>query len=266
MILDNLKACLWWGPILLLVLLTAGCEDLITMDIQDANPQYVIVGEINNREKRHEISINRTVSLFSPQISNPVSGAVVRVRDDLGRVIVFNEDGAGIYRSRTFRGQVGMSYTLLVDIDGMEFTANSTMPSLVPVDSVGTTLSSFMGENNRFVTFKFWDPPNKPNYYRYLLSINGEDLRYVSVFEDKFNDGKYVTHELLNFDFKIQPNDFVRIQRQFIDQATFQYWRSVYSANPAASAPANPPSNISNGALGYFSAHSILEYDVYIPQ
>ncbi|HLW49456.1 MAG TPA: DUF4249 domain-containing protein [Sphingobacteriaceae bacterium] len=250
----------------ILAFMTVGCEDLITMDIQEANPQYVIVGEINNQNRRHEITIHRTVPLHALQTSNPVEGAIVRVMDGQGRAILFFDEGEGRYRSGNFRGQVGESYAMHVEIEGREFTAHSTMPAPVPIDSAGISFGTFMGGDNRFITFKFLDPPNTPNYYRYLVNVNAGGSRFIAVFDDKFNDGKYVTHELINFDFKLQPNDYIRVQRQSIDRANYLYWRSVSSANPTASAPANPPSNISNGALGYFSAHSMIEYDIYIPQ
>jgi len=255
----------WWflGAVGFLLL---GCEDVITMELREVDPQYVIVGEINNQNKRHEITIHRTVSLHASSTSNPVGGAEVQVTDGQGRAIRFFDEGNGRYLSGNFRGRIGETYTMQVEIEGREFIAHSTMPAPMPVDSIGTTMGTFMGEDNRFITFKFYDPPNTPNYYRYLVNVNAGESRFISVFDDKFNDGKYVTHELINFDFKLQPNDYVRVQRQFIDQATFLYWRSVSSANPTASAPANPPSNISNGALGYFSAHSMIEYDIYIPQ
>lgn len=259
-----MNSYLWRLSSLFMILILVGCEDLITLDIQDADPQYVIVGEINNRNRRHEVRIQRTVSLQSTQIADPVSGAIVQVSDGKGQTHHFMEEESGLYRSDIFRGQVGETYTLTVDIEGTKFTAQSSLPAPVPVDSVGTSMSSFMGEENKFVTFKFYDPPAVRNFYRYLLNVNAEGAKFVSVFEDKYNDGKYVTHELINLDIKLQSNDYIRVQRQFIDQANFQYWQNVASANPTAATPANPPSNISNGALGYFSAYSYIEYDIYI--
>ncbi len=253
-------------PLFLVGFLLMGCEDLITLDVQEVSPQFVIVGEINNRESRHEVTIHRTVPLSSSNAMAPVSGATVRVLDGLGRFYEYNEVEPGLYRSRLFRGQTGMEYKLEIAVEGTDFQATSNMPEIVLIDSLGTSSGNFMGEENKFVTLKFYDPPNKSNYYRYTLRVNEGAPRFMSVFDDKYNDGKFVTHELINFDMKLQPNDYVRVQRQHIDQATFLYWRSVSSSNPTASAPANPPSNISNGALGYFSAYSLLEYEMTIPQ
>lgn len=251
---------------LILCPLLMACEDLIDMELLDAGPRLVIVGEISNRDRIHEVRVHQTVPVSSSSMLDPVSGVAVRVTDRSGRTFVFNETAPGVYRSRQFRGLIGMEYTLEVEVDGKMYQASSTIPFVVPVDSIGIASSDFMGQENRFVTLKFQDPPGISNYYRYTLSVNGGENRFAAVFDDKFNDGRFVTHELLNFDIKLAAGDEVKVHRQFIDQAVYQYWQSVSSANPAASAPANPPSNISNGALGYFSAYSLMEFNVYIAQ
>jgi hypothetical protein len=45
----------------------------------------------------------------------------------------------------------------------------------------------------------------------------------------------------------------VRILRQCIDVGAYNYWNSFQMINPGSASPANPISNLSNNALGYFS-------------
>jgi len=49
-----------------------------------------------------------------------------------------------------------------------------------------------------------------------------------------------------------------------IDKDVFKYWNELQSINPGSAAPANPTSNISNGALGYFSVSSARTYNFFI--
>lgn len=248
----------------LLLLSLISCEDLIQLEVNDAEANLVIVAEINNQETQHEVRIHRTLSLSS-RGQDPVSGASVLVTDSAGRQFEYSEVEPGLYRSRTFRGRIGMTYHLSVDVENDRFEAFSTMPWQVPVDSIGTAISSFMGEERIFITLKFNDPPAQANFYEYKMSVNDGPMRFHNVYDDRFNDGRAVTHELFDMELELQSGDKVRVQRRNIEQATYLYWRSVASANPAASSPANPPSNISNGALGYFSVYSINEYEVYVP-
>lgn len=243
-----------------------GCEDRIELDLHDAAPHIVIMGEITNRQTSHFVSVHRTVPIASDVLSSPVSGAWVRVTDDRGRVFVFNEMTPGSYRSGVFRGVVGMRYTLEVQVDEKTFTATSQMPPPVNIDSLGTSSTTLFGNENIYVTLKFDDPPAVANYYRYLTGVNGAAPVFNAVFSDKFNDGLHVSHELMNFGVGLQVGDSVKIQRQYIDEATFLYWRSITSTHPGSAAPANPPTNLAHGALGYFSAYSVSEYELVIPE
>lgn len=241
------------------------CEDLIELEVNDAPPALVIVGEVTNQEVSHEVRVHRTVPVSSTSQFDPVSRAAVSLTDSLGRRFAFSEVEPGLYRSQPFRGRVGMQYQLQVEVENVIYEATSKMPRQVPVDSIGTATSNFPGNDNIYITMKFMDPIGEPNFYRYIMSINESPYIYMSVFDDKFNDGRMVTHELINFDVELKKEDMVRVRRQYISQDVYSFWQVVSSANPGASSPANPPSNFTNGALGYFSAHSFNEYSIYVP-
>lgn len=242
-----------------------GCEDVITLDLPADSSKVVIVGEISNRNKQHEVQVFRTTPIQSASAAQPVSLATVRVYDNRGRAYDFMEEEPGIYRSRRFLGQVGLAYQLTVQIGNQIYHATSVIPEPVNIDSLGISVGTFLDRSNRFITAKFHDPAGKTNYYRYLMKVNGNDWKYLNVYSDLYNDGKFVVHELLNFDVTLNPEDQVILQRQMIDQATYEYWRGYSAAHPASASPTNPISNLSNGALGYFSAYSFLEYDLIIP-
>lgn len=243
------------------------CEDIIELELNDADAAIVIVGEISNQHQFHDIRIHRTVPVSAEGSTfDPVSAASVQVTDQAGRANTFHEVEPGLYRSDRFRGVIGRTYHLHAEIEGQLYEASSTMPRTVMVDSIGTGTNDFIGSDHVFVTLKFRDPAGEPNFYRYTIAVNDSLPRYVNVYDDKFNDGLTVAHELITLDLSLNPGDRVLVQRQHIDENVFRYWRAISSANPGAAAPANPPSNISNGALGYFSAQSINEFIVHVPE
>src|SRR5690554_4246257 len=118
--------------------LLTSCEDQIELDLNDASPQIVIVGEITNRQKSHTITIHQTVPVSSGELSDPVSGAIVRVTEKSsnsnGRVFVFNQANPGQYHSCVFRGIIGVQYVLEVEYGSKTFTATSQMPPVVNID------------------------------------------------------------------------------------------------------------------------------------
>jgi hypothetical protein len=56
---------------------------------------------------------------------------------------------------------------------------------------------------------------------------------------------------------RAKKNDTIRVDMQFIDKTVFDY---LYGLNrnigQFSATPSNPTSNINNGALGYFKAHT----------
>jgi hypothetical protein len=142
------------------------------------------------------------------------------------------------------------------------------MPNQVNLDSLGVSVNRFFGEERRSINVFLNDPPLTKNYYRFLLAVNGKPSENIFVFDDYFNDGKTVIRELLDFDLAPQPGDRIDVQMQCIDAFMFKYWQGIdqnESRGGATTTPANPVSNISNGALGYFSAHTKQEESVFIP-
>ncbi|SEK64553.1 DUF4249 domain-containing protein [Parapedobacter koreensis] len=247
-------------PIFLIVgFLWSSCEDVIDINLNDANPQLVIIGEVSNQTNRQQVTIGRTVAFGSDNPFDPVSGADVEVLTGSGQVFHFDEQEPGIYVADHFRGRENEWYELHVRVDGVLFTAVSTMPPLVIADSIGTSIRNLFGEEEKLITLKFQDPPFMPNYYRYLWSVNGAPFEMVHLAQDKFNDGKYVSEDLIDFDIELVTGDSVMVQMQCIDKATFDFWNAVESTNPGSAAPANPPAAFGIGALGYFSACAMSE-------
>jgi hypothetical protein len=62
-------------------------------------------------------------------------------------------------------------------------------------------------------------------------------------------------------DNSIKIGDLVQIDMQCIDSAIYKYWyslnRSATGGGQNSATPANPVTNMTGGALGYFSAHTL---------
>jgi len=114
----------------------------------------------------------------------------------------------------------------------------------------------------------FSDPPGEENFYRVKVHKNGELLNEVGdliVFDDNRLDGKGIQVRLRGQLF--DKGDTATVQLLTIDKNTWRYFttfREMANLNPGSPAPANPSSNFSNGALGYFSAWSADEKEIII--
>lgn len=239
--------------------LFVSCEDVIELDLNESAPHLVIVGEITNQTDQQVVTLSKTVPFTSESRFEGISNAQVEVVDGHGTVFRFTERSPGVYVADHFAGIEFETYELHVSVDGKAYTASSQMPPLVGIDSVGTAVSDLFGEEQKYVALKYQDPPHEPNYYRYLISVNDGPVQFVYVASDKFNDGKYVSERLGNPDEDLVTGDAVVVYMQCVDKAMFDFWNAVQATNPGTAAPANPPSNISNGALGYFGAYSMAK-------
>ena len=254
--------------LLLTVLAFASCEKVIDVDLKDAEPVIVIEGFVTNRADSQYVNIHRSVPFGQSNVFPGVTGAIVTIADNRGRIVTLRERRPGYYMARNFVGRIGYTYSLKVLADGKEYLAKSTMPEQVEIDSLGVSVTTFLGEEQKSILAMYQDPGNVKNYYRFTLSINGVPSKNIFTFDDNFNNGKQVTRELLDFDLDAESGDLAEIELQCVDPVVYRYWQGLdqnENRGGASSTPANPVSNISNGALGYFSAHTRQREVVVIP-
>jgi len=171
-----------------------------------------------------------------------------------------------VYTTQSLKGKPGNTYTLSVVSQDTLYTAVSTMPQAVKFDSV--TFNHNGGrrggrDNSIFAVPDFQDPAGIVNYYQFVEYLNGTLLnRDIFVFDDRLSDGRYITRSLRNDSAYLQPGDRLEVRMYCIDKPVYDYFNELDQStsggafNTSAS-PTNPISNISNGALGYFSAHTI---------
>ncbi len=116
------------------------------------------------------------------------------------------------------------------------------------------------------------DPADVANFYRYKLSINNRQVQSLYYSDDDLRDGNTVEQRLFFFgndddeDDELEAGDVVEVEMQSIDQGAYNYFFSLdQTLEQSAAAPANPVSNISGGALGYFSAHTVQIKSIVVP-
>jgi hypothetical protein len=242
------------------------CEKVIDVDLNSSSPAIVIEGSISDQPGPHVVKISKTVNFDESNIFPAVTGALVTLSDDIGNAEVLAEVSPGVYHSTTLAGIPGRTYTLKVIDDGKEYTATSTMYLPVPIDTLTISSFGFGNSENKIINLKFNDPAGIENFYRVIQIINGDTLSSISVDSDLLLDGELITYPVFVED--IESGDSVRMVLQSIDENVLIYLRLLnqLSGNGDQSAsPANPPSNFSNSALGYFSAHAETSKLIVIP-
>lgn len=254
-----------------LVLLLASCEDIIEVDLDSIPPKMVIEGTINDQESQVEIKLSTTSDYFKPGENPAVSDAYVTITDEHGNITACEETAPGFFLSNPFQVIENTTYTLEVQTGEEYYEAVCTMPERVDIDSMSyepAPLYMEFEENAVQVSCYFHDPEGIDNYYRMKVFVKGDENssdHSKVVFNDDFVDGNMITIPWDSEGFF--PLDTVVVELQTLDLATYDYYRTLFSilgGGMGSSNPANPESNLSNDALGYFGAFTISRDTIII--
>jgi hypothetical protein len=256
-------------------MLFPGCQKIINVDLNEAAPKIVIEGLIIDRRGPYDISITRSGSYFNQPVLLSVSGAKVIISDDSGFTESLNEVNPGTYLTSKLRGVPGRTYTLDVISDNIEYTATSTMLSHVNIDSLKIVKSEFQrfdpGRNGKnrinYEIHCFFRDPLEKNFYRIrVLKNDSNNTQSYRLYDDQYTNGSITELRVSG----AEAGNTYRIELLAIDKATYGYYRTLsdlLNTNPFfGSTPANPNSNLSNSALGYFGAAAISAKTITITQ
>ena len=248
------------------------CTKVVNINLNSSSPRLIIESSVSDQFNSCRVRLSLSVNYNEPNVFPPVTGATVILTDDLGNTISLNETTGGIYVSPAFKGEPGRTYTLTVTASGKTYIATSRMPAAVPIDTIyqdKLIRGAFRGgETIKFVVVRYLDPYGNGNYYRFVEKINMETQNSIYLDDDLLRDGSMITQNIVRADTSLKIGDSVRIYLQTIDKNVYNYFaqlRDVTSSFGGQTAtPANPVSNFTGGALGYFSAYAVRSKSIVI--
>ncbi len=248
----------------LIIITFTACKKIINVDLNNAPSQVVIEGIVTNSSTA-QVNITKSVTFSSSNTFPAVTGATVTITDNLNNKFILTEKTPGNYSNSSLTGVPGRTYSLSVTAGGINYTATSTMPQQVNLD---TLLLDQIPFGNKYITIvqpQYTDPKGFGNYYSFIETINNTVNPKIFVWDDRFNDGGISTRPLIQSDSTIKTGDTVKVEMRCIDKNIYTYFTSLADLQQNATTPANPTSNISGGCLGYFSAHTSQRKKVLIP-
>ncbi len=252
-------------------LLLFSCKKVVTLNLKNVPAAIVIEGEVTNLKGPYYVTINRPVDFYAGNSFPPVSGATVVISNEEGQIDSLIEVTPGTYATNFIQGAPGDTYKLSATVQGVNYTAVSTMPSTVNLDSITWASNSGFGRKQISAVANFQDPKGVKNYYQFIEYLNGTQLtKDQFIFDDRLSDGRYIENTLFNDSSYLQAGDQLTVNMYCIDSAVYNYFFQLLQSDGAgtfntSASPANPTSNISNGAYGYFSAHTVSSQFGYVP-
>lgn len=259
------------GLPIVLAMLVSSCEQVISVDLNQAAPQVVIEGIVTDQPGPYSVTLTTSGNYFDQSLYfPPVTNALVVLSDDLGNRETLKEGTPGTYRSSLIlRGMPGRTYALKVETGGRGYDAFSTMPQKVAIDSLfAVPRRGSSSEPGYDIYLLFKDPPELGNYYRVnvhvsnpLVAIDSIDGRRYRLYNDKLTNGNEALYRVRARK-TIVPGDTITVDLLSLDKATYDYYRTLNDIltsdrSPTSLSPANPNTNLSGGSLGYFAAYAI---------
>jgi Domain of unknown function (DUF4249) len=257
-------------PIILVPVFFIGCQKIVSINLNNANPRLVIEGIVTDQRGPYSVKLSMSGDYFAPSLYfPPVSNALIVLTDNFGQTDTLRENTSGTYLSSTLLGVPGSTYTLYVSSEGKQYNAISSMPKKVLID----TLYSIVRNQSRgegpgydiYVAFK--DPPETGNYYRInatsstVIPADSIDGRRYRLYTDKLTNGNEMM-ERIRAGRLVVTGDTITVDLMAIDKAAYDYYNTLNDIlmsdrAPTSLSPANPTTNISNGSLGHFAAYTI---------
>jgi Domain of unknown function (DUF4249) len=241
------------------------CEKEIELDLNSADPQIVIEGAINNLAGPYYVKITRTNNFSDKSEYTGISNALVIISDDMGVTDTLTEISPGLYETNTVAGFPEHKYSLNVTVEGKNYSAQSTIPQPVVLDSLrfGVFAAPGAGNDNLTTTPIYTDPIEIGNNYRFLLKVNGESEPSYTLFNDNVNNGQPNIRPIggPGQQLEILAGDTVEVEMRCLDVNVYNYFytlSAISGAGPGGgTTPTNPPSNITGeNVLGFFSANT----------
>ncbi|TAE20833.1 MAG: DUF4249 domain-containing protein [Cytophagales bacterium] len=251
-----------------LILTLTSCTKVIELDLNNAPKQVVIEGIVTDQPGPYTVRVSQSSGFYESGIGEVVPNATVTISDGVGVPESLTYAGSGNYQTRALRGVPGRTYTLNVTVGAQRFVATSVMPQPVPLDKLSTEALPI--GDSKAVFAHFTDPANTKNFYRWVLTVNDRKQNDVYVMDDRLMDGR-TTRQALRANNPtaqtIKSGDRVTVEMQGLDARLYDYFKGLAQVigTEDSATPANPTSNLSGGALGYFSACSASKVQIMVP-
>jgi hypothetical protein len=254
--------------LLFIILIFSSCEKVIDLKLNPSDSRLVIEAQMTNELGSCSVKLSRVINYDQANNYPKISNAIVRIEDN-GVSYLLTETAAGIYTKPDLQGVPGHTYNLKVIVDGEEYTSSCKMPTMVQIDTVYTQYEVFFVDTNLATYITYQDPSGERNYYRYILSIADTVSEGFLLDNDTFYDGQNAEQSLFSFNSEYMSGDSIKVELWSIDAAVYKYFSTLSSIIGGQSgqlaAPANPSSNISGGAMGYFNVYGVSRGNTIVP-
>jgi len=257
--------------LLLVVLSSISCQDVIELELSGTDIKPVISASITDGGSPITVSITRSSEFYNNDQPEAITEAEVNITDENGVSYSLTTSEPGIYTTTELEGTLGATYKMEIKADGNDYQATATIPKTkVEIDSITFEFEeeTLFGKEGFYPKIYFTDPASEENYYRFIFLVNGQPFNYawdeegedpeldseISLYRDKYSNGGLQDYDVF---YHLKKGDELTVELQHLDEPTYSYLRTLRNVSLGVGvAPADPISNFGTSALGHFSAYT----------
>ena len=260
----------------LLISFLYGCEKKIDWEVKESIKKLVVDASLTNELKKHSVFLSKTRGYDDIGSVEKIQNASIELSDGTN-TFTYNEDNNNpghYYTENEISGEIGKIYTLNIELEeeigGYDnYSASSEMKPVFEIDSIIASheeiIDSIFGFEEVYIVceIKVTGTELESEGDRYLFKLRNNNV----LLSDSLGDLPFLSDENINnFHFneeslfwedtaQIKVNDTVTVEIHSINDAytDFLFYYS-YEGDPLglSGPPANVPTNINNGGLGFF--------------
>ena len=268
--------------VLIIASLTA-CEKTVTLDLEQTQPRIVIEGQVTDLSTMNFVKISRSTGFYNSGKTTRVTDATVVVEDNVGGTHTYahyqgsHPDSIGYYfPEEPFSGVEGRTYKLTVMVAGELYEATDQLLRLVPIDKLEYQINpneeSDPEHPGRFFELLLFvkEPQDTRDYYLFK-SYRNDSLKYMNETDVYFADDELIGENIDGIPLPLfyGKGDKAGVEVYSLSRDAFVYYRDLQKilnndGGLFGTPPANPRSNLTNGALGLFQASAFRRVELQL--
>ena len=263
--------------------LLVSCEETIILDLDQAKAGVVIDGLVTNVAGTSYVKISKTAGFYESGPTEKITSAIVRLVDDKGVQTVFthNPEGSkeyeGVYLPNpNFKGGVGRIFKLTVTIGSQVYEAQDELLTITKIDSVGYRINATQEEDPAkegeiYEALLYTREPQETKDYYLFKFYRNDSLTYFKNGEVYFANDEGIGEAIDGFQSPVYYSlkDTATVEMYSLTRNGFLFYNDLNNLNNGdggmfSPPPANPRTNWSNGALGFFQVSATTRESVII--
>lgn len=246
------------------------CTKVVNYDLVETPVKIVIEGRMI-KDSMALVRVTQTAPYLENKPTPVVANAFIIVSDNNGNKDTLDYYGNGYYKGSTLVANTSDTYTLIVNFDGKQYTASTSIPETVSFLITGYNYAdgvTTFQKKGYYPVIKATLPPESFFLFNYFKN---DSVYRPEPSEIDVTDSKFIGTQIsgLEAPYPYQANDVAKICIYRITNDGFKFYNDLGSqlTNDGgffSTPPANTSTNFSNGAIGIFMGASLYVQTVTI--